>query len=156
MVLRRKQAIAFAVPLAVLAYLVYAHFAFDVPGLIERAEPQRVRALLVDLVQNKVHVTKDNRTGAIDVTIEGERNSTFQTSSVWAEIGDERVLVDLGEDYSAEFLPRKPSSRCQIAARCASRSRGARASRSICRTDRSRTGSRILRRASMPSRTASG
>lgn len=103
--MRRKQIICFAVPLAIFAYLAYAHIAFDVAGLMERAKPERAQSLLADLVSYKIVATKDNRTGETEVAIEGERASVFDTPPDWVVIEGDQATVDLGEGYSARYLP---------------------------------------------------
>jgi phosphonate transport system permease protein len=59
----RKRRMAFAVPAAILAYLVYAAISFDVAGLAQRARFDNAAILLSDFWSHKTHVTRDNRTG---------------------------------------------------------------------------------------------
>ena len=75
---KRKRMISFGMPLLILAYLVYAFFAFDVPGLIRDADPENGRTLIRDSYSYKTHVTRDNRSGEVEVAIEGERRGTAE------------------------------------------------------------------------------
>lgn len=73
----RQRLMAFAVPAAILAYLVYVAFAFDVAGLLERARPENAQILLSDAYSHKTHVERDNRNGEVSVAIEGENKGTY-------------------------------------------------------------------------------
>ena len=44
----RKKLLSFGLPALVLAYLVYVFFAFDLPGLAERARMDNAQTLLSD------------------------------------------------------------------------------------------------------------
>ena len=68
----RRRLIALAVPLAILAYLFYAAVSFDVAGLAQRARMDNAAILFSDFWQHKTHVSRDNRSGALTVTIAGE------------------------------------------------------------------------------------
>ena len=86
----------------VLGYLVYAWFAFDIPHLIQTAEPQRAVLLATDSVAHKVHVTKGLSRPAFDVAVEGERTATYETLPHWVQADEagEHVFVDLGDGYA--------------------------------------------------------
>lgn len=90
------------IPLAVFAYLTYAFFAFDVPGLFSRANPERMGLLALDSAFHKVHVEENLRRGTFTIAVEGERNATWPEGEApdWVRIGGEgRATVDLGEGY---------------------------------------------------------
>ncbi|WP_163851214.1 phosphonate ABC transporter, permease protein PhnE [Pseudooceanicola aestuarii] len=74
---RRKRRGAIALPLLVLAYLTYALFAFDVPGLIATATPENGKTLIRDSYSYKTHVTRDNRTAQVTMAVEGERKGAY-------------------------------------------------------------------------------
>ena len=95
---RRKRLLA-GILAAVFAYLGYAWLAFDVSGLLAKAEPDRAVILGTDSVAYKVHVTKNLRRDETTVAIEGERTSEYQTPPDWVELSPERTVVDLGEGY---------------------------------------------------------
>jgi len=103
---RRKRRVAFALPALVLAYLVYAFFAFDVPGLWGRASLDNAKTLVADAYSYKTHVTRDNADGAVKIAIEGERKGTYAagTAPEWVRLGDE-TIVDLGDGSVVRFGP---------------------------------------------------
>ena len=76
--LRSKRLWSFGMPLLVLTYLIYAFFAFNVPGLIASANPENGKTLVRDSYSYKTHVTRDNRNGEISIAIEGERKGAYQ------------------------------------------------------------------------------
>ena len=96
---------SFAAPGLVLLYLIYAAVAFDVVGLAERARLDRAQILIGDMVSYKIVTTRDNRSGAVDVAIEGERASTFPTPPDWVAIGAEETLIDLEGGYTVAYRP---------------------------------------------------
>ena len=51
---RTKRRLAFGLPLLILAYLVYVFFAFDIPGLAERARLDNARTLVADTYEYNV------------------------------------------------------------------------------------------------------
>ena len=73
----RKRRMAFAIPLLMLAYLTYAAISFDLAGLVQRARLDNAAILLSDFWAHKTHVTRDNRSGAVKVAIEGENKATY-------------------------------------------------------------------------------
>ncbi len=102
---RRKRIVSFAFPAVILAYFTYIFFAFDVPGLMDRARFDNVRILLSDFVSYKTHVTRDNRNGETSVAIEGEVKGRYPegTSPDWVTLGED-VRIDLGEGHTVVFL----------------------------------------------------
>jgi len=99
---RRKKIMAFAVPAAILAYFVYIFFAFDIPGLAERARMDNARILIADSYSHKTHVTRDNRTGGITIAVEGEAKGTWPEgkSPDWVtRDGAERAVIALAEGH---------------------------------------------------------
>ena len=61
----------------ILAYFVYIFFAFDIPGLADRARMDNARILVADSYSYKTHVTRDNRTGDLSIAVEGENKGTW-------------------------------------------------------------------------------
>ena len=102
----RKRMIAFGIPALILAYLTYVFFAFNVPGLIERADGDNARALVADTYSHKVHVTRDNRNGAVTVAIEGEKKGRYPEgqSPEWVTLG-ETTVIDLGGGHIVTYGP---------------------------------------------------
>ena len=101
---RRRTALGFAILAGVLAYLAYAWVAFDMSGLISRAQPDRAVLLAIDSVAHKVHVSKSLRTDRVVIAIEGERTATYRTPPDWVEKSGDVVRIDLGDGYAAEIV----------------------------------------------------
>ncbi|QDC08549.1 phosphonate ABC transporter, permease protein PhnE [Oceanicola sp. D3] len=103
----RKTLLAFAVPGLILLYFVYIFFAFDVPGLIDRARPENAQILLRDTWSYKTHVTRDNRNGEMSYAVEGERKGAYPEGErpEWVSSAGEVTVVDLGRGRVASFLP---------------------------------------------------
>jgi phosphonate transport system permease protein len=98
---RRKRLAAFAVPAVVLAYLVYIFFAFDFPGLADRARMDNARILMSDFWSYKTHVTRDNGTGEVVVAIEGENKGTYPEGRLpeWVSEDGALTTIDLGRGH---------------------------------------------------------
>lgn len=105
-VFRQKRLKNFAIPAVILAYLTYVFFAFDVSGLWARASMENARVLLSDVYSYKTHVMRDNRNGAVSVSIEGERKGEYPegTSPEWVTLG-ETTVIDLEDGYQVRFGP---------------------------------------------------
>lgn len=101
----RKRRIAMAVPAAILAYLIYAAISFDVAGLAARARMDNAMILLSDFWSYKTHVTRDNRTGAVVVAIEGENKGTYPQGMLpdWVTIQNGTTVIDLGTGHSVTY-----------------------------------------------------
>lgn len=96
--LRRRRLAALAVPGVILLYLTYIFFSFDIPGLAQRARMDNAAILLSDFVSHKVHVTRDNRTGELTSSIEGEAKGTFPEGQHpdWVTVTGDTTTIDLG------------------------------------------------------------
>lgn len=103
----RKRRVAFAIPAVILIYLVYVFFAFDIPGLAERARLDNARMLLSDTYSYKTHVTRDNRSGDVSVAIEGERKGSYPEGQApdWVTRDGTHTAIDLGHGNIVTFLP---------------------------------------------------
>ncbi len=103
----RKRRIALAVPVLVLAYLVYVFFAFDVPGLVQRANMDNARILVADSYSHKVHVTRDARAREMIYAVEGEAKGRYPegTMPAWVSGGFDDTMIDLGEGHVVRFAP---------------------------------------------------
>ncbi|MFP4327984.1 MAG: phosphonate ABC transporter, permease protein PhnE [Paracoccaceae bacterium] len=102
----RKRRIAFTVPAAILAYFVYIFFAFDLPGLAERARLDNARVLVSDSYSYKTHVTRDNRNGGMRYAVEGENKGTYPEGMYpdWVTPqGEDGAIVDLPEGHRVEI-----------------------------------------------------
>nr|WP_074221464.1 phosphonate ABC transporter, permease protein PhnE [Rhodovulum sp. ES.010] len=105
--IRGKRLVAFGGPAAVLVYLVYIFFSFDIPGLADRARPDNAATLVRDTYSYKTHVTRNNRSGEITVAAEGERAGTWPEGETpgWVSLGPDRVEIDLPHGHAVAFLP---------------------------------------------------
>ncbi|WP_375257108.1 phosphonate ABC transporter, permease protein PhnE [Citreimonas sp.] len=105
--LARKRLTAFAVPAVILAYLTYVFFAFDVPGLAQRAQLENAVTLASDSWSHKVHVTRDHGDGAIEYAVEGERKGAYPegTRPDWVRVEGDETIVELSEGHVVRLLP---------------------------------------------------
>lgn len=108
-----KRRMAFAIPAAILAYLIYAAISFDIAGLVQRARMDNAAILLGDFWSHKTHVTRDNRSGDVVVAIEGEGKVTYPPGMLpdWVTISGDVTTIDLGtghvvtyDDQGARFI----------------------------------------------------
>lgn len=102
----RKRLLAFAAPAVILVYFVYLFFAFDIPGLVDRARMDNARILVADSYSYKTHITHDNRMGGLSYAIEGETKGTYPQGMIpeFAEpTGDDAVRITLKAGEMAEI-----------------------------------------------------
>lgn len=101
----RRRRRAFAVPALILAYLVYAAVSFDIAGLLQRARFDNAAILLSDFWSYKTHVTRDNRTGRVEVAIEGETKGTYPEGMLpdWVTIDGQVTTIDLGQGHVVTY-----------------------------------------------------
>lgn len=102
--IRRNSLITLTGAAAMVIYLCYIFFSFDVGGLISKAQPGRALLLATDAVAHKVHVTRNLRgTKSLSVAVEGERTATYDTPPDWVEQSEDIVKVDLGKGVIVEM-----------------------------------------------------
>jgi phosphonate transport system permease protein len=101
----RKTRMAFAIPAAIIAYLIYAAISFDLAGLVQRARFDNAAILLGDFWSHKTHVTRDNRSGQIEVAIEGETKGTYPEGMLpdWVSILGGVTTIDLGTGHIVTY-----------------------------------------------------
>ena len=101
----RKRRLAFAIPAAILAYLVYAAISFDVANLVQRARFDNAAILLSDFWSHKTHVTRDNRSGELTVAIEGESKATYPEGMLpdWVTVSGDVTTIDLGTGHIVTY-----------------------------------------------------
>ncbi|MEY4779395.1 MAG: phosphonate transporter, permease protein PhnE [Pseudomonadota bacterium] len=101
----RKRRIAIAIPLVILAYLIYAAISFDLASLAQRARFDNAAILLSDFWSHKTHVTRDNRSGELTVAIEGEGKGTYPANLIpdWIVTDGAVTRIDLGRGYSVTY-----------------------------------------------------
>lgn len=104
---QRKKIMSLALPAVIIGYLAYVFFAFDVPGLAERARLDNARTLVADMVSYKTHVSRDNRSGEVTVAIEGERKGEYAPGQEpdWVAMQGATQVIDLGDGHVVTFLP---------------------------------------------------
>jgi len=102
---RVKRLTAFAAPALILAYFTYIFFAFDVAGLAARARLDNAAILLSDFWSYKTHVTRDNRSSAVSVAIEGENKGTYPAGQLpaWVTQTGDETTVDLGDGHLVTY-----------------------------------------------------
>ena len=95
----RKRLFNFGLPALVLVYLTYIFFAFDIPGLAERARMDNARTLVADSYSYKTHVARDNRTGDVSFAIEGERKGAYPEGQYpsWVTVDGPVTVVELAD-----------------------------------------------------------
>lgn len=101
----RRSRIALAVPAVILLYLVYTFFAFDVPGLAQRARMDNAAILMSDFWSYKTHVSRDNRSGDVVVAIEGENKGTYPKGMLpeWVARDGAVTTIDLGDGHLVTY-----------------------------------------------------
>lgn len=101
----RKRLFAFAVPSVILLYLAYVAVAFDVAGLAQRARMDNAAILLSDFWSHKIHVSRDNRSGAVTVAYEGESKGTFPPGRLtdWVSTDGSVTTVTLGGGHVVTY-----------------------------------------------------
>lgn len=102
---QRKRVINFGIPAVILAYFAYIFFAFDIPGLSERASLENAKTLVADSYSYKTHVLYDARSDEIEIAIEGERKGTYApgTSPEWVELTETGMVADLSDGHWVRF-----------------------------------------------------
>jgi len=105
--IRRKRMTALAVPVILLGYFVYIFFAFDMGGLIKRAQWDNATTLASDSWSYKTHVTRSHRSGEITYAVEGERKGRYPdgTRPDWVEDNGQIIVIDLGDGHEVRLLP---------------------------------------------------
>ncbi|MEL7149733.1 MAG: phosphonate ABC transporter, permease protein PhnE [Pseudomonadota bacterium] len=105
--IRRKRMTALAVPVILLGYFVYIFFAFDMGGLIKRAQWDNATTLASDSWSYKTHVTRSHRSGEITYAVEGERKGRYPdgTRPDWVEDNGDIIVIDLGDGHEVRLLP---------------------------------------------------
>lgn len=103
----RRRWLSLLIPAGVLVYLIYAATAFDLAGLAGRARLDNAQVLLGDFVSHKTHVARDNRSGAVSVTIEGEAKGRYPTGTApdWVTLSPDETRVDLGAGHQVIYRP---------------------------------------------------
>ncbi len=101
----RRKLVAFGIPAVILVYLTYAFFAFDLPGLAQRARMDNAAILMSDFWSYKTHVSRDNGSGDVAVAIEGENKGTYPKGMLpdWVRIDGPVTTIDLGQGHIVTY-----------------------------------------------------
>ncbi len=101
----RRKLVAFGIPAVILVYLTYAFFAFDLPGLAQRARMDNAAILMSDFWSYKTHVSRDNASGDVAVAIEGENKGTYPKGMLpdWVRIDGPVTTIDLGQGHIVTY-----------------------------------------------------
>lgn len=104
--MRRKRMVGFGIVAAVLVYLTYIFFAFNIPQVISNIDGDDARILVADSYSYKTHVSRDNRDGSVEVAIEGERKGRYPEGEApaWVSLG-ETTTIELGDGHEVIFGP---------------------------------------------------
>ncbi len=104
---RRKRIAALAAPVLIALYLIYAALSFDVAGALGRAKFENAQILLADFWSYKTHVTRDNRSGAVSVMIEGEAKGRYPETRLpdWVQRRGDQTVIDLGGGHVLRYVP---------------------------------------------------
>lgn len=104
---KTRRLTAFALPALIVLYLAYLSISFDIAGLAARARLDNARILLSDFVSYKTHVSRDNRTGAVTIAIEGEAKGTYAPGQHpdWVQTEGNTTRIDLGRGNLITYDP---------------------------------------------------
>lgn len=100
-----RRRMTFAIPAAILAYLVYAAISFDLVGLVQRARFDNAAILLGDFWSHKTHVTRDNWSDRVIVAIEGEAKGTYPEGMLpdWVTVAGPVTAINLGGGHIVTY-----------------------------------------------------
>lgn len=103
----RRRLVPLAVVLAVIAYLLFSVFYFQMPTVADKARTDLVGLFMLDAYAHKVHVTQevDEPEAALEIRLEGSRFTEYDTPPGWVETGGGTRRVDLGDDGSVVMTP---------------------------------------------------
>ena len=101
----RRKMFAFGIPAAILVYLTYTFFAFDIAGLAQRARMDNAAILMSDFWSYKTHVSRDNASGEVVVAVEGENKGTYPDGMLpgWVTIAGPVTNIDLGQGHIVTY-----------------------------------------------------
>ena len=101
----RKRRTGFMALAAVVVYLTYIFFAFDMPGLAQRVRMDNASVLLRDTYSHRVQVTRDNRRDATTVSVDGERNGQYPADRwpEWVHRDGNATALDLTHGVTVRY-----------------------------------------------------
>jgi phosphonate transport system permease protein len=104
---RRRRLLSFAVPAGLFVYFVYIFVAFDVAGLAQRIRFDNAAILASDFWSYKTHVERDNRSGEVEIAIEGETRGRYPEGDRpdWVTLAGDDTVIDLGDGHVVTYRP---------------------------------------------------
>ena len=102
--MQQRKFTALALPALILAYLLYAAVSFDVLGVASWARMENAKILLSDFWSYKVHVTRDNRSGRVTSSLDGDNRYAFDPD--WVVTGGDITTIDLGGGAFVTYDPK--------------------------------------------------
>ncbi len=124
---RRKRLMSLGLPALVFAYLVVVVFALGIPEALDRAKWKNASILMSDAISYKTILERQNRGGAIAVSIENEKSGTYGENNwpSWIQKdGDvidvslqENITVSINEDIVTLDVPEYGVIRTEISRR---------------------------------------
>jgi phosphonate transport system permease protein len=102
---RRRRLAALAVPAGLVVYFAYIFVAFDVAGLAQRIRFDNAAILASDFWSYKTHVERDNRSGEVEIAIEGENRATYAPGDRpdWVTVEGDATVIDLGQGHVVTY-----------------------------------------------------
>src|SRR5512134_3848674 len=102
---RRRRLMSFAVPAALLVYFAYIFAAFDVAGLASRIRFDNAAILASDFWSYKTHVERDNRSGEVEIAVEGETRGRYPEGDRpdWVTQEGGTTVIDLGGGHVVTY-----------------------------------------------------
>ena len=104
---RRRRLLSLAVPAGLFVYFAYIFVAFDVAGLSQRIRFDNAAILASDFWSYKTHVERDNRSGEVEIAIEGETRGRYPEGDRpdWVTQDGDRTVIDLGGGHVVTYRP---------------------------------------------------
>ena len=104
---RRRRLLSLAVPAGLFVYFAYVFVAFDVAGLSQRIRFDNAAILASDFWSYKTHVERDNRSGEVEIAIEGETRGRYPEGDRpdWVTQDGDRTVIDLGGGHVVTYRP---------------------------------------------------
>jgi phosphonate transport system permease protein len=91
---------------AVIAYLVFSVFYFEVPRIMREARGDLIGLYALDMYAHKVHVTKEvGDPEEVTVRLEGSRFNEYDAPPGWVNVSDQSQTVDLGDSGAVDMEP---------------------------------------------------
>ena len=99
--------------IAIIVYLIFSWFSFDVGGILSRSDPDSASTLVQDSVSHRVHAELDLRRGGWEFSVEGVRDAVYQEDPEWVtrDAEGEGATLDLGDGVEVYVFGRNRALR---------------------------------------------